>query len=69
MKDKRELLRITVVDATAVYDKTGKQNGRGFYLCKDENCIDRAAKNKSLAKQFGFTVDSELSEQLKNEIK
>ena len=65
MKPKIELIRIVNKDDTVVVDKTGKINGRGVYLCKCKECIDKAIKSKGFFKQHGFTLDS-VAQELEN---
>ena len=36
---KNELLRIVKTDDGVVFDKSGKMNGRGAYVMKDEKCL------------------------------
>ncbi len=49
--DKRDLLRIVrKTDGEVVVDVTGKVNGRGAYLKKDEEVIKKAQKSKILEK-------------------
>ena len=39
MKPKKELVRvIKTVDEQILMDLTGKMNGRGAYVCRDEEC-------------------------------
>ena len=57
MKPKTELLRIVNTADGVVVDGTGKLNGRGVYICKCKECIAKALKAKSFAKQHGFSLD------------
>ena len=69
MFDKRVLIRITLdKENNLTVDDTGKMNGRGFYFCKNEACIEKAKKNKGFAKQFGFSISDEIEKELKNKI-
>ena len=46
---KGELLRIVrTTDGTIVADETGKINGRGAYIKKDREVLDKAKKSKIL---------------------
>lgn len=46
-KEKRELLRIVKTKENEVFvDASGKKNGRGFYICKEEKCFNDLIKNK-----------------------
>ena len=65
MKPKNELIRIVHNDDVVVIDKTGKINGRGVYLCKCKDCINKAIKSKGFAKQHGFALDS-IAQELEN---
>ena len=56
MKPKYELIRIVNNDSGVVVDRTGKLNGRGVYLCKCKECLDKALKSKGFIKQHGFTL-------------
>ena len=69
MKDKRDLLRI-VKDKTGEIsvDNTGKKNGRGAYICKDEECLKKLEKQKLLNKTFKANVDDEVYKKIREEI-
>ncbi len=69
MKDKRDLLRI-VKDKTGEIsvDNSGKKNGRGAYICKDEECLKKLEKQKLLNKTFKTNVDDEVYKKIREEI-
>ncbi len=48
-KAKKDLLRI-VVDQSGdkSFDETGRCNGRGAYLCRNAECIEKAFKQKKI---------------------
>ena len=49
MKQKRELVRVVKKqDGFAAVDISGKQAGRGAYLCLDERCVEIARRQKRL---------------------
>lgn len=56
MKPKNELLRIVNTVDGVVVDLTGKQNGRGVYICKCAECVRRALSNKKFDKVNGFSL-------------
>lgn len=58
MKPKFDLIRIVNSSDGVVIDKTGKLNGRGVYLCKCKECIQKAVKSKNFAKQHGFSLEN-----------
>lgn len=63
MKPKNELVRIVKTEQGAIVDTSGKLNGRGVYICKCAECVEKAKKNKGFVKQNGFSID-EVAEQL-----
>lgn len=58
MKPKTELIRIVYGEGGAFVDVGGKMNGRGAYICKCMDCVKKAQKNKSFAKNYGFSIDA-----------
>jgi uncharacterized protein len=57
---KREYIRIVrTPENRVVIDPTGKQNGRGAYLCRRRSCWDRAADSDVLDRALKTTVDAE----------
>jgi len=69
--DKRELLRVVRLPekdgGAVVTDTSGKQSGRGAYVCPEKECIDKAKKSKrferALAAREG-AVDPQIYEEL-----
>lgn len=68
--EKRELLRIVrTPEGTVVADITGKVNGRGAYLKKDIEVINKAEKTRILEKILGVAINSNVYEDARNLIK
>ena len=68
-KDKKELIRIVKSkDGDIQIDKTGKQNGRGAYICNDINCLEKLIKSKRLEKVFEMTISDEVYNNLRGVI-
>ncbi len=64
-KDKSELLRIVLrPDGVAVVDKTGREPGRGAYVCKSRACIDAIIKKQALSRAFRKPLPREVYEGL-----
>lgn len=64
--EKRNLLRIVrTSDGKAVYDATGHANGRGAYICKSAECIEKACKKNLFLKHLKVEHDAKLVETLK----
>lgn len=69
MKDKKSLIRILkTTDETIIIDSTGKKNGRGAYICSNEECLTKAFKSKGLERSFKMPISSEIYEELKKEL-
>ena len=63
--DKNDLLRIVNnKDLGVVIDETGKLNGRGAYICKNEYCLKDVRKNNKLNRVFKQKIDDKLYEEL-----
>ena len=68
-KSKNELLRIVKnKDNIINVDETGKQSGRGAYICYDMECLEKAQKSKRLEKALEIKIEDEIYEQMKNVI-
>lgn len=68
-KDKRELIRIVCnKDKEVLVDKTGKLQGRGAYICYNEDCLKRAVKSKKLNRVFETIVAEEIYEKMRGVI-
>lgn len=63
--DKRELLRVVKSkDGIISVDLTGKSNGRGAYLKKDIEVVEKARKSKVLDRVFECPVPNELYDEI-----
>lgn len=59
VKPKKELIRIVKTEGGIFLDKTGRKNGRGAYICNDENCLKKLKKSKALNRTFEMPVSDE----------
>lgn len=63
--EKRDLIRVVRDNTGCVFvDSTGKANGRGAYLKRDLEVINKAKKNKILDRRLEVEVPSEIYEEL-----
>ena len=68
-KEKKELLRIVKSKEGIIeVDETGKKNGRGAYICKSEECLEKLIKSKKLQKVFEKDIEEELYENIRGVI-
>lgn len=69
MKPKKELIRIVKSPTGDIsVDLTGKKSGRGAYICKDVECLEKAYKAKRLNKNLESEINAEIYEKLKEVI-
>ena len=62
---KKELLRIVrTPEGTVIVDLTGKANGRGAYVKKDKEVINKARKSKVLERVLETEIKEEVYEEL-----
>ena len=69
MKDKRELVRIVRnKEGEISVDLIGKKPGRGAYICKSIECLDKAQKAKRLERAFSTRIEPEIYDTMRREI-
>lgn len=69
MKPKKELIRIVKNKEGEVFvDPTGKKNGRGAYICRNSECLEKAFKNKRIQKNLEIQIDDALYNSLKEQV-
>lgn len=65
-KDKKELIRIVKnKNGEISIDLTGKKDGRGVYLCKNEECLNKAIKGKKISRKFEMEVEDSIYENVR----
>ncbi len=65
--DKSKLVRIVKTPEDEILiDKTGKQNGRGAYVCSTQ-CLEKCKKQKLLNRAFRCNVPQTIYEKLSEE--
>lgn len=63
--EKKELLRVVRTPlGSVVLDLSGKQNGKGAYVKKDSEVINKAKKNKILDKALEVSVPDNIYEEM-----
>lgn len=69
MKPKKELIRVVKSnDGEVSVDLTGKKSGRGAYVCKNIECLEKAFKTKRLSRNLDIAISDEIYERLKDEV-
>lgn len=68
-KNKSELIRIVKnKDNDIIVDETGKAEGRGAYICKNEKCLNNVIKSKRLEKVLECKINQEIYNKLRGVI-
>jgi predicted RNA-binding protein YlxR (DUF448 family) len=69
MKPKKELIRVVRnKEGEVSLDLTGKKPGRGAYLCRNIQCLEKSFKTKRLERNLETKISEEIYNKLKEEI-
>ena len=69
MKPKKEMIRVVKnAEGEVSVDLTGKKSGRGAYICRDTECLEKAFKARRLNKNLQTNIDNEVYDRLRDEI-
>lgn len=64
--EKKDLIRIVKNNQNEVFvDTTGKANGRGAYIKRDIETLNKAIKSKILDRQLNTQIDDEVYENIR----
>lgn len=59
--EKNDFLRIVrMPDGKYVADPSGKMNGRGAYVCKNAECVNKLRKTRALNRTFKCEISDEV---------
>lgn len=68
MKGKKDMVRVLKTAENQIcLDTTGKKNGRGAYICRSRECLQKASRNKGLERSFKMCIPNEVYDILKEE--
>lgn len=69
MHEKRELIRIVKsAEGMVSIDMRGKAPGRGAYICKKSDCLERAIKSRALERALEHRIEPDVYERLREEL-
>ena len=69
MKPKKELIRVVRSPEGAVsMDATGRKPGRGAYICRQAQCLQRALRQRQLERAFECPLADEVKESLMSQL-
>lgn len=68
MKNKKEMIRVLkTAEGEILLDATGRKNGRGAYICRSSECLEKAVKNRGLERSLKTQIPEAVYEELKKE--
>ena len=68
-REKWDLIRVVrTPEGQVIVDLTGKANGRGAYLCRNADCIDKGLRRERVAKALKVTLSTEELATLQTEL-
>ena len=69
-RTKRELIRvIRTPEGQVALDETGRMNGRGAYLCRRVECLQKARRSRGLERSLKVTIPDEIYDRLEEELR
>ncbi len=69
MKEKKQLLRIVHTPEGGIdLDPTGRMSGRGAYICRQKECMEKAIRQHQIERAFSCSVSPDVYEQLKQQL-
>lgn len=69
IKAKKDLVRVIKDGNLEVkMDLTGKLNGRGAYVCRSMDCLNKAIKTKAIERSLQTQISQEVYDKLKAEL-
>lgn len=68
MKSKKDMMRVLKTAGNDIcLDVTGKMNGRGAYVCRSRECLQKVRKTKGLERSFKMSIPNEVYDVLERE--
>ena len=69
-RDKRDLIRLVRTPGGDVeFDASGKANGRGAYICENEECFEAAVSRKRVSSALKTNVKDDDIDQLRRDLR
>ena len=70
MRPKRELIRVVKSkEGDISLDLTGKKSGRGAYICKSVECLEKARKARKFERSFSCMISEDIYNSMEGELK
>ena len=69
MKEKKSLIRVLKTPEDEILlDTTGRANGRGAYICRNAQCLQKAVKNRGLERSLKVKIPADVLERMEKEL-
>ena len=69
MIPKKDLIRVVKnAEGEVFIDKKGKADGRGAYVCKNPECLDKADKRRAFERSLHVQLSQDVLEEIKKEL-
>jgi predicted RNA-binding protein YlxR (DUF448 family) len=69
MKEKKELIRVVrTPEGEIALDFRGKVPGRGAYVCRSPECLEKAVRTRALERALGGKIPEELYDGLREQM-
>lgn len=70
LKNKKDLIRVLrTPENEYTIDATGRKNGRGAYICHQQECLEKAIRSHGLERSFHNPIPAEVYDILREELK
>ena len=70
MKPKRELIRVVKSkEGDISLDLTGKKSGRGAYICKSVECVEKSRKARKFERSFSCMISEDIYNSMEGELR
>ena len=67
-REKRDLLRVVrTPEGQVVFDPRGKVSGRGVYICRSRQCLERAIKSRVFERTLELPLPEETVQALREQ--
>ena len=68
-KAKYEFIRVVhTPEDEVLLDTTGRKNGRGAYICKNKDCLEKAFKTGAFNRTFKTEISKEVLDKLRSDM-
>ena len=68
-KPKQDMIRIAFYQDDLSVDVTGRAKGRGVYICRDVECLEKAIKSKAIKRGFKTNFDDDVLDKVYSDLR